>query len=191
MRRLRRIILWLLLLVVLAIGLSLTVPQLVVTSDSGLVVSLVVTLVATVWAAVVTARSGTLAAWAMLVRLMAVKNRVMLRPKNSPAGRTAFHVAADGGGRPVALRRTRMTIHHSTTAPSMRQNASTDPGVSAHLTIVELLEKASTASSIATMPIGANAGSQERRELTVAGAVVQPAGIVRDRQHQPAILAPG
>jgi len=55
------------LLVVLAIGLSLTVPELRVTSWSGLVIALVVTFVATAWAAVVTARSGTLAAWAMLV----------------------------------------------------------------------------------------------------------------------------
>ena len=31
-------------------------------------------------------------AWAMLVRLMAVKNSVMLRPKNSPAGSTSRHV---------------------------------------------------------------------------------------------------
>ena len=35
-------------------------------------------------------------AWAMLVWLIAVKNRVMLRPKNSPAGSTRRHVAADG-----------------------------------------------------------------------------------------------
>ena len=111
-------------------------------------------------------------AWAMLVRLMAVKNRVMLSPKNSPPGSTRRHVSADGAGRPVAARRVAITIHHSTTAPIIRQNASTEPGVSAHLTIVELLEKTKTASSIARMPTGANVGTHDRRRAVVAVAEV-------------------
>ena len=49
------------------------------------------------------------------------------------------------------------TADHSMTAMIIRQNASTDPGTSAHLMIVELLEKASTATATATTPIGATA----------------------------------
>jgi len=56
-----------LLMVVLAVVLSLTVPQLVVTSAAGLVVALGITLVATAWAVVVTLRQPSLSGWANLV----------------------------------------------------------------------------------------------------------------------------
>jgi hypothetical protein len=88
----------------------------------------------------------------MLVRVIAVKKIVMLRPKNRPAGMTRRHMAADGGGRPVTRRRPPITIHQSMTAPIIRQNATTDPGASAHFTIEELLENASTAPSTQAMP---------------------------------------
>ena len=56
-----------LLMVVLAVVLSLTVPQLVVTSATGLVVALGLTLLATLWAAIVTLRQPSLSGWANLV----------------------------------------------------------------------------------------------------------------------------
>ena len=103
-----------------------------------------------------TSRSGLSAtmnsAWAMLVCWMAVKKSVMLRPKKSPAGTTRRHVAAEGGRRPVTTRRPAITTHHSSTAPINRQNATTEPGASAHFTTEELLEKASTAPSTQAMP---------------------------------------
>ncbi|MGV8972019.1 MAG: PP2C family protein-serine/threonine phosphatase [Rhodoglobus sp.] len=55
------------LLVVMAVILSLTVPQLVVTSVPGMFVALGITVVATIWAGVVSARSSSLASWANLV----------------------------------------------------------------------------------------------------------------------------
>ncbi|MBD8729296.1 SpoIIE family protein phosphatase [Frigoribacterium sp. CFBP 13707] len=55
------------LLVVLAVVLSLTVPQLVVTSGAGLLVALGVTAVATLWAAAATARPAVIGGWALLV----------------------------------------------------------------------------------------------------------------------------
>jgi len=55
------------LLVVLAVVLSLSVPQLVVTSGRGLLVALGVTAVATLWAAAATARPAVVGGWALLV----------------------------------------------------------------------------------------------------------------------------
>ena len=98
-------------------------------------------------------------AWAMLVWLIAVKKIVMLKPNSKPAGRTRRHVASDGAGRPVATRRTAMTIHHRVTAMTIRQKATTAPEVSAHLTIDELLENTRTASSMATRPADAEPGA--------------------------------
>ena len=111
-------------------------------------------------------------AWAMLVRPMAVKNSVMLRPKQSPAGSTRRHVRRVGAGRPVRILRPTMTTHHSTTEMSIRQNATTEPGVSAHFTSVELPENSRTAATIARMPTGARPPMRmTRREATGAPAV--------------------
>ena len=101
-------------------------------------------------------------AWAMLVMVMAVKISVMLSPKNKPAGSTARHVAATGRAPPVSARRAPMTTHHSTMAPIIRQKASTEPGVSAHLTMDELLENVSTAASTSRMPSGTRLTSSWR-----------------------------
>ncbi len=112
-------------------------------------------------------------AWAMLVWLIAVKKMVMFKPKNNPAGSTRRHVVADGIGRPVITRRPAITSHHSATAPIIRQNATTEPGASAHLTIDELLEKARTAPSTQAMPTTARSGARVGRarphELETAG----------------------
>ncbi len=116
-------------------------------------------------------------AWAMLVRPMAVKNSVMLRPKNSPAGSVRRHVRRVGAGRPVRALRPTITIHHSTTEMSIRQNAMTEPGVSAHLTSVELPENNKTAQIIAMMPTGARPPIRmTRRDATVAPAVMPAPG---------------
>ena len=90
------------------------------------------------------------------VRPMAVKNSVMLRPKNSPAGSVRRHVRRVGAGRPVRALRPTITIHHSTTEMSIRQNAMTEPGVSAHLKVmsVELPENNKTAQIIGMIPTG-------------------------------------
>ena len=114
-------------------------------------------------------------AWAMLVRPMAVKKIVMLSPNARPAGKTARHVAALGAGRPVRALRTSTTRDHRTTAISIRQNANTDPGTSAHLMIVELLENARTAATIATMPIGATALRRSRRDVVMVAVTAWPA----------------
>jgi hypothetical protein len=114
-------------------------------------------------------------AWAMLVRLIAVKKRVMLRPKQRPAGSTSRHVRAAGAGRPVRTLRPTITTHHSTTEMSIRQNATTDPGVSDHLTSVELPEKSRTAATIARIPIGAAEPRRRiRRPPTTAPTVTAP-----------------
>jgi hypothetical protein len=70
----------------------------------------------------------------------------------------------------VRARRPAITAHHSTTEMSIRQKATTEPGVSDHFTSVELEEKASTAATIATIPIGTNDGRRSTRRP--AGAVV-------------------
>ncbi|MDQ3469948.1 MAG: hypothetical protein M3487_09315 [Actinomycetota bacterium] len=51
-------------------------------------------------------------AWAMLVRVIAVKNNVMFSPKQMPGSIIARHVAALGNGRPRQMRATDSTIHH-------------------------------------------------------------------------------
>ena len=106
-------------------------------------------------------------AWAMLVWLIAVKKRVMFKPKNSPAGQ---HPAPRGGRRRRATRsaragrRSRATT--APTAPIIRQNATTEPGASAHLTIDELLEKARTAPSTQAMPTTVRSGVRVGLPLT-------------------------
>ena len=57
---------------------------------------------------------------------------------------------------------------------SIRQNASTDPGTSAHLMIVELLENARTAATIAMMPIGATASRRSRRDVATVAVTAWP-----------------
>jgi len=93
-------------------------------------------------------------AWAMLVRVIAVKNTAMLAPKNSAGGNTARQVVAEGSGRPVRSRENVTTVHHATTAPAIRQNAITEPVDSDHLISGELSEKLSTATTMARMPSG-------------------------------------
>jgi hypothetical protein len=120
-------------------------------------------------------------AWAMLVRPIAVKNNVMLSPKHSPAGSTSHHVRRDGAGWPVRARRPTITTHHSTTEASIRQKATTEPGVSDHLTSVELDEKASTAATIARIPIGMNAGRRSALRAVTVDAVTPVPGRCRAR----------
>ncbi len=75
-----------------------------------------------------------------------------------------------------------MTHHHRTTEISIRQNATTEPGVSDHLTSVELPENTSTAVIIAMSPAGRNSGRRKaRRPVTTVLAVIRKLGRRRAR----------
>ena len=110
-----------------------------------------------------------------------------VEPEEQPGGqRRAFHVAGDGGGRPVAPggRRSRPTTARRRRA-SARTRA-TEPGVSAHLTIVELLENTRTASEHRQ-----DADRRERRADAAAGTTsprctVASVGTPRSRRRRSA-----
>ena len=91
-------------------------------------------------------------AWAMLVRVIAVKNVAMLTPKNRAAGSTVRHVAALGNDRSVRSRTTTITVHQAIMAPIIRQKAMTDPVDPDHLISGELTEKLTMATAIAISP---------------------------------------
>ena len=87
-------------------------------------------------------------AWAIDVSVIAVKNSVMLSPKQTPGRIARRHCAA-------VMRMPLMAIHpcHRATAMAMRQNATAVAGASAIRTIEELLENARMATTIAASPV--------------------------------------
>ena len=111
-------------------------------------------------------------AWAMLVRVIAVKNVAMLAPKNRAAGSTVRQVSALGNDRSVRNRATTITVHHAIMAPIMRQKAMTEPVDPDHLISGELTEKLTIATVIAISPI-------DRDRAGTANAVVTRSSVMR------------
>ena len=105
-------------------------------------------------------------AWAMLVRVIAVKNVAMLAPKNRAAGSTVRHVAALGNVRSVRSRTTSITVHQASIAPTIRQNTMTDPVLPDHLISGELMEKLRMATVIAISPTERDRGATAIEAVT-------------------------